>query len=68
MRNRVYLYAPTGGRVDALTVDGEDVAVTRVQHGTRPVAFTTLDLGPGETKELRYDVSARAGSRVTSGC
>ncbi len=58
MRNRVYLYAPTGGGVDVLTVDGEDVAVTRVQHGSRPVAFTTLDLGPGETKVLRYDVSA----------
>jgi hypothetical protein len=58
MRNRVYLYAPTGGQVDALTVDGEDVPLTRVQQGTRPVAFTTLDLLPGETLQLRYDVSA----------
>jgi hypothetical protein len=58
MRNQVYLYAPTGGVVDALTVDGDDVAVTRVQHGTRPVALTTLDLGPGETKRLRYEVAA----------
>lgn len=57
-RNRVYLYAPTGGQVEGLSVDGDDVAVTRVVHGTRPVAFTTLDLGPGETKQLRYDVVA----------
>ena len=58
MRNRVYLYAPAGGRVDALTVDDEKVAVTRVQHGARPVAYTTLDLGPEETKQLQYEVSA----------
>ncbi|QIK65371.1 DUF4012 domain-containing protein [Nocardioides sp. HDW12B] len=58
MRNRVYLYAPTGGRVDALTVDGEEVAVTRVVQGTRPVAFTTLDLRPGATVKLQYAVSA----------
>jgi len=58
MLNRVYLYAPAGGAVDAFTVDGEDVSGTRVQHGTRPVASTVLELGPGETKQLRYDVTA----------
>ena len=58
MLDRVYLYAPAGGSVDALTVDGKEVTPTRAQQGARPVAATTLELGPGQTKQLRYAVTA----------
>ena len=58
MRNRVYLYAPSGGRIDEVTIDGEDVDVTRVLHDTRPVAFATVDLEAGQTKRLQYVVES----------
>ncbi len=58
MRNRYLLYAPSGGEVREATIDGEDLAVTRVLHDTRPVAFATIDLGPGETRRLRYVVGS----------
>lgn len=56
MRNRVYLYAPSGGEVAEATIDGEDLAVTRVLHDTRPVALATVDLEAGQTRRLRYVV------------
>ena len=58
MRNRVYLYAPSGGEVGEATVDTEDLAVTRVLHDRRPVAFATVDLEAGQTKRLRYVVQS----------
>ncbi len=61
MRNRVYLYAPSGGRVDEVTIDGKVLAVTRVVHDTRPVAFATVDLGAGQTRRLRYVVESGPG-------
>ncbi len=57
MRNRYYLYAPSGGEVSEATIDGEDLAVTRVLHGTPPVAFA-IDLRAGQTKRLKYIVES----------
>ena len=54
MRNTVYLYAPAGGRIDAVTLDDEEPAVTLDDHDARPVAYTTIDLRPGESTTLRY--------------
>lgn len=58
MRNRVYLYAPVGGSVDGLTVNGKEVDLGRVDQGDRPVAYAVLDLDPGKTQRLVWDVTA----------
>lgn len=61
MRNRVYLYAPTGGGIGQVTAGGRKVRVERGEHGVRPVAHTTIDLAPGEVTQLRYVVQAGPG-------
>ena len=62
MRNRVYLYGPSGGRIGDVTTDDEDLDVTRVLHDTRPVAFATVDLDAGQTKRLQYVVETGPGA------
>ena len=62
MRNRVYLYAPSGGRIDEATMDDEALAVTRVVHDTRPVAFATVDLGFGTDQTAAVRRRERTGA------
>ncbi len=51
-----YLYAPVGGRVDAVSLDGDDLDVSIATHRGRDVGLLTLTLDRGETRTLRYAV------------
>ena len=61
MRNTLHFFAPAGGRVDEVTVDGEDTVVSNAELEERPVANTTIDLAPGERKTIQYVVYSGSG-------
>jgi hypothetical protein len=63
MRKRVYLYAPAGGSIDDVKLPAQGRKVTRAEHGVRPVAYTHIDLAPGDTKTLRYTVTTGADQK-----
>jgi len=56
IRTSVYLYAPTGGRIGDVSIDGVETSVASLEHEGRPVAVQTIDLGPGDNRTLTYDV------------
>ncbi|KAA1380468.1 DUF4012 domain-containing protein [Aeromicrobium fastidiosum] len=57
-----YLYAPNGGKVTALTIDGEDAAYPLTQDG-RGVDLTTVQLDPGQTVTVKATVVSGKGQR-----
>lgn len=72
-RTGVLAYAPTGGYVDAVEVDGEARELAARSHGGRVLVETTVDVAPGETRRLRFTMYAgenqheRPVLRVTPG-
>lgn len=73
MRLNVHVYAPVGGAVESLRVDGRDAPVSVVEHLGHPVGSQTVELAPGEVHRLVYVLSTGAGQsgipelRVTPG-
>ncbi len=61
LRTTVYVYAPAGGFVEEVRVDGEPVEVDVLDHDGRPVASTTLDVAPGEQRTLTVRLAGGAG-------
>nr|WP_244633559.1 DUF4012 domain-containing protein [Aeromicrobium sp. CFBP 8757] len=57
-----YVYAPNGGKVTALTIDGEDAAYPLTQDG-RGVDLTTVQLDPGQTVTVKATISGSDGQR-----
>ncbi|MCL8249809.1 DUF4012 domain-containing protein [Aeromicrobium fastidiosum] len=57
-----YVYAPDGGKVTALTIDGEDAAYPLTQDG-RGVDLTTVQLDPGQTVTVKATISGSDGQR-----
>ncbi|KQX74264.1 DUF4012 domain-containing protein [Aeromicrobium sp. Root472D3] len=57
-----YVYAPDGGKVTALTIDGEDAAYPLTQDG-RGVDLTTVQLDPGQTVTVKATISGKDGQR-----
>ncbi len=55
------IYAPAGGEVTALKVDGETRSVTSDQHRGRPVAFVPITLKPGQESIVTADIRTAAG-------
>lgn len=61
LRVTVYVYSPVGGGVLDGTADGEDAPLFRAPHQGHEVAALTLDVEPGQTRELLYTVRSGAG-------
>src|SRR3546814_9766289 len=59
-RVNTHLYAPMGGWIDSLTVDGVELTLTEVEHLGRPVGSATVEVDPGQTRPLRYTELGRA--------
>ncbi|ROR92827.1 DUF4012 domain-containing protein [Nocardioides aurantiacus] len=55
------LYAPTEGRLQALTVDGEPAGIKVGQDGDRQVSVLPLTLRPGESVRVRALFETRPG-------
>ena len=56
MRLNVHLYAPIKGWVESSTVDGNDLPLSEAEHLGHPVASTTVEVAPGQTRRLTYTV------------
>ena len=57
----VYVYAPVDGSVGASTLDGEKLIYAKLQQETRPIAGATIELKPGQSRTLVYDVVSGQG-------
>ncbi len=73
MRLNVHVYAPVGGAVESVRVDGQDVPVSVLEHEGHPVGSQTVELAPGQAHELVYRLASGPGQpgspvlRVTPG-
>lgn len=56
MRLNVLLYAPTGGSIEDVTIEGADPGVTSQIHDGLPVVGKTVTLGPAGTATLEYRI------------
>jgi len=56
MRTNVLLYAPEGGRVDTVRVEGAEPGVHAQFHDGLAVAGKTIVLAPGDQVVIEYDV------------
>ena len=56
MRTNVLLYAPSGGWVDTVRVDGAEPGVHSQFHDGLAVAGKTIVLAPGDQVAIEYDV------------
>ena len=57
----VYVYGPVGGSIGAATLDGEKFLYAPLQQETRPIAGATIELEPGQSRTVVYDVVSGAG-------
>jgi hypothetical protein len=55
------LYAPYGGEVTGLKVNGETQSITSDKHFGRPVAFLPVTLKPGQESTIVAEIRTRAG-------
>jgi len=61
----VMLYAPIGSQISGATVNGTPIAFTPGHDGDYPVARVTINVNPGTTVSVGYDViAATPGERV----
>lgn len=58
---RVRAYAPSGGSIDAVEVDGQDVAFETQVDGDRLVAYLELEVAPGATRDVRAVMTTAPG-------
>ena len=61
MRLYLHLYAPIGGKLTGLTVDGKRAEVSVAQHDGHQVSVLTLVLKPGERVPVTATFRARPG-------
>lgn len=55
------IYAPAGGEITGLKVDGDTRSVTSDQHRGRQVAFLPVSLEPGQQSVITADIRTAAG-------
>jgi hypothetical protein len=55
------IYAPDGGEITGLTVDGQQHSVTSDQHRGRQVAFLPITLNPGQKSTVSADIRTAPG-------
>ncbi len=66
IRTNVLLYAPTGGRIEHPMINGKTlISAPMVQDG-RPVAAQTIDLAPGQSDTLTFDVTSGLEQAATA--
>ena len=58
---RVRAYAPSGGSIDAVEVDGQDVGFETQVDGDRLVAYLELEVAPGATRDVRAVMTTAPG-------
>ena len=56
MRINAHLYAPIGGWFASSAYDGEERPLHEVEHHGHPVGSRTVEIAPGQTRELTYTV------------
>jgi hypothetical protein len=57
----VRIYAPYGGEITGLTVDGERHSITADKHHGRQVAFVPVALTPGQETTIAADIRSAKG-------
>jgi hypothetical protein len=62
MRLHLRVYAPTGGEVTGMQVDGKRVSPTPLPHDGRMVSFVELLLKPGQTIPISVDLLGPRGA------
>jgi hypothetical protein len=67
LQTNVLAYAPQGGRVETVRVDGGPAGVLAHTHDGLGVVGRTVELAPGQTVRLEYDVVAGPGQCSRSG-
>jgi len=55
------IYAPAGGEITGLKVDGETRSITADQHRGRQVAFLPVSLKPGQESVITADIRTATG-------
>jgi hypothetical protein len=55
------IYAPAGGEITGLKVDGETRSITSDLHRGRPVAFVPISLKPGQQSVVTADIRTAPG-------
>ncbi|MFI5429475.1 hypothetical protein [Aeromicrobium sp. UC242_57] len=64
----LYVYAPDGGKVTGLTIDGKKTVAFPATHDGRGVMQVTVELGPGKTvtveSTVKSGVKQRSDTRV----
>jgi hypothetical protein len=55
------VYAPYGGEVTGLSVDGEAHSITADKHHDRQVALVPMTLGPGQTSRVTAEIRTAPG-------
>lgn len=73
IRTNVLIYAPTAGRITDSFIDGQALPSVSFTHDGRPVAAQTIDLAPGQSRQLTFTLisgahqTAMPDVRVTPG-
>lgn len=61
-----HVYGPAGGTLSGFTFDGRKVPVHSVEDRGRPVATPVVDLAPGETTKVTWQVTTGPGQRAAT--
>jgi hypothetical protein len=62
MLMNLYVYGPTGGTIDDVTIDGETTDYTPATFEGRPVAIVTVQVDPGSTVKVGSTITTAAGA------
>jgi len=57
----VRVYGPAGGTIGDFTINAEPARLIRVDQDGRPVGMTYLELGPGETVDVSWEMTSGPG-------
>jgi hypothetical protein len=63
MLMNLYLYAPTGGSIKNVTIDGEDAGAFESTQDGRPVDIITIQVDPGQTVTVKSQTTSGEGQR-----
>lgn len=63
MLMNLYVYAPDGGKVTALTIDGKETTAFPGRHHGRGVMQVTVELAPGQTTTVESTIVSGQGQR-----
>lgn len=61
-----HVYGPAGGKLSDFTFDGRKIPVPSIDDRGRPVATPVVDLAPGQTTEVTWQVTTGADQRAAT--